>query len=297
MRQIKPRFSIVIPCHDEELYIAKTLTSLQKQSFAGEWEVIVVDNNCTDKTVALAKQFGARIVTEDHPGVCWARQAGTAAARGEIVVSTDADTTFEADWLATIDQTFRRNRCVAVAGPCRYSDGPWWGRVYPQLLFGSVAVFNKLSGKPFYVTATNIAFRRSCWNSYNTCLTQGGDELALLNDLTKRGRVVFVNSNHVNTSGRRLTKGLFYSLLVTFLFRYVLAYHLNKLFHKPIIGMAPAFREVKTSRKWRTAFYQFFALAFIVSFSLLAHLPRHDTIYQQAHETFATIARSLKKHV
>lgn len=297
MRQIRPRYSVVIPCHNEALYIADTLNSLGKQSFSGEVEIIIVDNNCSDNTVAIAREFDVVIVKEECPGVCSARQAGTAAARGEIVISTDADTTFEKDWLAKIDENFRRQNCVAVAGPCAYSDGPWWGKVYPKVLFGSVALAYHLWGRPFYITATNIAFYKDSWEGYDTVMTQGGDELALLNALSKKGRVVFDRRNHVNTSGRRLSKGVLYSLFVTFLFRYMMAYHLNKLFRKTIIGTAPALRTIKPNRRWRTAFYQFFAVVFFVSFSLVVHLPRHDTLYEQAHETFGVLEKSLRKLV
>ena len=84
----RPRFSVVIPCYNEELYIADALKSLQKQDFTGDYEVIVVDNNSTDNTATLAKKHGAKVVHEKRPGICWARQAGTEAARGEIVIST-----------------------------------------------------------------------------------------------------------------------------------------------------------------------------------------------------------------
>ena len=70
--------------------------------------------------------------------MCSARQRGAEAISGEIIVSADADTIYPPDWLATIDAAFRADkRVVAVAGPCRYSAGPFWGRVYGRLLFGS----------------------------------------------------------------------------------------------------------------------------------------------------------------
>jgi len=239
----RPRFSIVIPAYNEALYIADTLESLRQQSFAGPVEVIVVDNNCTDGTVGIAERFGARVVPEPHMGVCWARQRGTEAARGEIVVSTDADTTVHADWLERIDQTFRRDpTIVAVGGPCRYSDGPWWGRAYPYMLFGLIAWLYGVSHQTYYVTATNLAFRKSAWPGYNTHLTQGGDELDLLRRLRQQGRVVFDTTTISYTSARRLERGLVYNLVVTFLLYYVLEYNLSRLANRPVFGSAPAIR-------------------------------------------------------
>ena len=243
--QAKPRFSIVIPCYNEEAYIAETLQSLKQQDFKGAYEIIVVDNRCTDKTAAIAKRFGARIIQETaHAGVCWARQAGTKAARGEIVISSDADTIFAPHWLSDIDRAFRQDpSLVAVCGACVFRDAPFWGKAYPVILFGAVELGAKVLGHPFYVTATNIAFKKTVWRGYNTELQQGGDELDLLHNLRREGKVAFSRKHAVYTSSRRLSRGLWYNLFVTFLFYYLLAYHLNRLFKRQLIGAYPAYRD------------------------------------------------------
>ena len=240
----RPRFSVVIPCYNEELYIADALKSLQKQDFKGDYEVIVVDNNSTDNTAALAKKHDAKVVHEKRPGICWARQAGTEAARGEIVISTDADTTFASTWLASIDARFLKNpKAVAVCAPCRFVDAPWWGKYYPYLLFGAVSGISKLTGFVFYITATNTAFKKEYWSGYNTELTQGGDELDLLRQLRHKGKVVFSNDYVVYTSSRRLDHGLWYNIFVTFGYYYISAYYVNRIFKKEVIGSAPAYRK------------------------------------------------------
>jgi len=88
----KYRFSVVIPCFNEANFIGTTLSSLYAQDISEKYEVIVVDNNCTDETVVIAKQYGVRIVTEKRAGVCFARQAGTLKARGECGVPIILDT-------------------------------------------------------------------------------------------------------------------------------------------------------------------------------------------------------------
>lgn len=243
MNNGQPRFSVVIPAYNEEDYLAATIESLLQQDFEGSYEIIVVDNNSTDSTVVLAKSYGVKVVSEKHPGVCWARQKGTEAANGEIVVSTDADTTFSKQWLSTIDKEFNKDGVVAVAGPCKFVDPPYWGAIYPTILFGFVDRMSKLLGSPIYITATNIAFVKSAWSSYDTKLTQGGDELDLLRNLKKRGKVIFNNANPTFTSSRRLQKGLFYNLFVTLLYYYLLEYYLNRIFKTQFIGTAPNIRE------------------------------------------------------
>ncbi len=270
-----PRFSIVIPCYNEARYIADTVSSLRRQTFAGSYEIIVVDNNCTDDTAEIARGLGVRVVREDHPGVCWARQTGTEESTGEIVISADADTTYAPDWLAKIDQAFGTDAgIVAVTGPCRYVGRPLWGRMYARILFGGVYLVYRMTGRIAYVTATNIAFRKMHWTGYDVNLTQGGDELNLLRDLRARGRVVYVHGNPTYTSSRRLTRGVLYSFFVTLLVYYLLGYVLNRLFKRRVIGTAPAYRNDRSplSRRLQTA-----SLVMLSGFLLLLPFtqPRH----------------------
>jgi glycosyltransferase involved in cell wall biosynthesis len=238
------RFSVIVPAYNEAAYISRALDSLLHQDYDGTYEVIVVDNNSTDDTAAIAAEYGVRVVSEPQQGVCAARQCGVDCARGEIIISTDADTTQPRDWLRTIDARFAdSDEVVAVAGPCRYLDPSWWAKAYPTLLFGLVAVVYFVTGFVFYVSATNIAIRRSAFPGYDPKLTQGGDELDLLRRVRRRGWVRWERQNVVTTSARRLQRGLLYNFFVTFLVYYLLAYWLNRLSQRQAFGMAPAFRQ------------------------------------------------------
>lgn len=239
----RPRLSVVIPAYNEAAFIGECLQSLSDQDFAGPYEVIVVDNNSTDETAEIARAHGATVVREENAGVCWARQRGTVIAEGEVIISTDADTTFDPGWLSRIDRAFREDSSVvAVAGPCRFVDAPVWGRMYTGTLFGLVRMINRVSGKVLYVTATNIAFRKNVWPGYDTRATQGGDELGLLRQLRAHGKVTFDRGNPTFTSSRRLYRGFAYNVFVTFFFYYLLGYGINRLTGRPLVGMAPAFR-------------------------------------------------------
>jgi glycosyltransferase involved in cell wall biosynthesis len=271
-----PRFSVVIPAYNEAELLGSCLDSLLAQDFRDPYEIIVVDNNSTDATADVARSRGVTVVHEPRPGVCSARQCGTTAARGEIVVSTDADTTFGGDWLSRIDRAFRDDPArIAVAGPCRFADPPWWGRAYAAVLFAIVSLVARLTGRVLYVTATNIAFRKSEWPGYDTEATQGGDELDLLRRLRSRGPVAFVLSNPTFTSSRRLRRGLAYNIVVTCLYYYVLGYAVNRLAGRRIVGMAPAFRATAAGhgtvrRKVRAVASLSVGLAFCVAFGDLA---------------------------
>lgn len=238
------RFSVIVPAYNEAAYLGRALHSLQHQDYDGNYEIIVVDNNSTDQTAAVAARYGVHVVSEPQQGVCAARQRGVECARGEIIISTDADTTQPHDWLRTIDAGFAASdRVVAVAGPCRYENPSWWAKAYPTLLFGMVALIYALTGFVCYVSATNLAARRQAFPGYDLRLTQGGDELDLLRRLRRSGLVSWERRNVVNTSARRLERGLLYNFFMTFLVYYLLAYWLNRLSQRQTFGMAPAFRQ------------------------------------------------------
>lgn len=240
----RPRFSVVIPAYNESGYLPRTLSSLRRQDFPGEVEVVVVDNNSDDDTAAVARRHGVRVVHEAQPGVCAARQRGSVAATGEILVSTDADTVHPVDWLRRIDATFASsNAVVAVAGPCRYDGAHGWTDRYPRLLFGLVGWFFARTRYVGYVSATNLAVRRSAFPGYDQRLTQGGDELDLLRRLRPQGAVVWDAGNVVTTSPRRLQQGFLHTFFVSFLGYYLGAYLVNRVSGRPRVGTAPPVRE------------------------------------------------------
>jgi len=236
--------SIVIPAYNEEKNIRHCLQSLRAQDYPGEKEIIVVDNNSSDNTANLARQAGVTVVFEPKPGVIYARQAGTQIARGEIIVQTDADTTYTPEWLSTIMKTFSdQPTAVAVIGSFKFADGPWWGKPFVSLLFGITNLFYKLSGRLIYIPGANTAFKRKFWHGYDTTLDQGGDEVALLKSLKKEGRIIFLRRNAVLTSARRLEKGLLYNIFVILIFYYIFDYTFRRLTGRSLVSPFPRIRK------------------------------------------------------
>lgn len=82
--------SVVIPCYNEEDGIGVTLADMPDIVD----EVIVVDNNCTDRTAEIATAMGAKVVCEPKPGYGAAYKAGFLAATGDIIVTMDGDGTY-----------------------------------------------------------------------------------------------------------------------------------------------------------------------------------------------------------
>ncbi len=118
------KISIVIPVYNEHKYIIQCLESVAKQQVTAS-EVIIVDNNCTDSSIALAKQFSfVRVIQEKKQGMIAARNAGFNAAQGDIIARCDADSKLPPNWIKRIVLNFSKYKIDALTGPISYYDAP-----------------------------------------------------------------------------------------------------------------------------------------------------------------------------
>jgi glycosyltransferase involved in cell wall biosynthesis len=85
--------TVIIPCLNEEQGIAEVLTRMPGYVD----EVIVVDNNSTDRTAEVAQSLGARVIRENVRGYGRAYKKGFAAATGDVIVTLDGDHSYPPD--------------------------------------------------------------------------------------------------------------------------------------------------------------------------------------------------------
>ncbi|MGA2911568.1 MAG: glycosyltransferase family A protein [Candidatus Levyibacteriota bacterium] len=203
------KISVIIPAYNEEKRIETCLKNIVTQ-IEKPFEVIVVDNNCTDKTAEIARKFGAKIVKEKEQGTRSARDAGFNAAKGDIIARTDADTLVPLDWTRKIRESFEQDDALlGLSGPGRYYDIPsfiqyknWISSMAPQFL----RFFMKHDG----LLGFNLAIRRETWNlvKKEVCLDdknihEDGD-LAI--HIARHGKVKLDRSMVARTSLRQLKK-------------------------------------------------------------------------------------------
>lgn len=86
--------SLIVPAYNEEVTIAAVVEEFRQNPLLDE--ILVVDNNCSDRTAERAREAGARVVSESAPGYGCALRAGMEHARGEFLVLTEADGSFRA---------------------------------------------------------------------------------------------------------------------------------------------------------------------------------------------------------
>lgn len=102
----KHSISVIIPCHNEEAGILQTYKKIPKIVD----EVIVVDNLSTDKTSAIARKLGTKVVLEKNKGYGAAIKKGIKSAKGDLVVTIDGDGTYPTeDSIGAIDFLLSKN--------------------------------------------------------------------------------------------------------------------------------------------------------------------------------------------
>src|SRR6478672_1691757 len=86
--------SFIIPAYNEEQLLGRTLAALTAaaRALGQPFEIVVVDDASTDRTAAIAREHGARVVPVRHRQIAATRNAGARSANGEMFVFIDADT-------------------------------------------------------------------------------------------------------------------------------------------------------------------------------------------------------------
>lgn len=89
---MQPKLSVIIASYNHQDYIAETLRSLERQTFR-DFEIIIVDDGSTDKTVEVARNTRSRaqIYTQENQGVVAARNRGMNLAKGKYICFVDSD--------------------------------------------------------------------------------------------------------------------------------------------------------------------------------------------------------------
>jgi glycosyltransferase involved in cell wall biosynthesis len=85
------KLSVVIITHNEEANIGRTLESVRSLVADGKGEIIVVDSGSTDRTVEIAKSFGANVFVEEWKGFAGQKNSAIDKATGDWILSLDAD--------------------------------------------------------------------------------------------------------------------------------------------------------------------------------------------------------------
>ncbi|MBW2978256.1 glycosyltransferase family 2 protein [Candidatus Woesearchaeota archaeon] len=190
----KPQISIIIPAYNEEKYIRRAINSIKRQTYSS-YEIIVVANGCTDKTLDIAKRYTDKYFDVKKKSVSISKNIGSQHAAGDVLVFFDADSVMSENLLKDIKKIIEQGY---IGGVCKtFGDNKklktriyWWlGHLYNylyllphSLTFCRKNVFKKIKG---YDEKLNIA-----------------EDSTLLKKIMKQGKVKYITSSFIKTSMR-----------------------------------------------------------------------------------------------
>jgi glycosyltransferase involved in cell wall biosynthesis len=130
------------------------------------YEVIVVNNNSTDRTAAVAAGYPfVRVVDENQVGIVYARNTGFDAVRGDIIARIDADVTLPADWVERVALFYAdsRHRELGMSGSGRPNNLPFsrtFGWLQGEIAFRA----NRLLLGHYIFFGSNMAMPVQFWH-------------------------------------------------------------------------------------------------------------------------------------
>jgi glucosyl-dolichyl phosphate glucuronosyltransferase len=173
-------FTVIVVTHNRAAMLRDTLGALAKLTYAGPWEVLVVDNGSTDDTRAVAERMAhgypvvLRYLHESTPGKYFALNTGIRAAQGSLIAATDDDAYPAPDWLTRARDGLDRFGCDYVGGRVY----PVWRGTPPTWLDARDSIVGKVlglqdhgpdpleygHGRLTWPIGVNIAYRREVFD-------------------------------------------------------------------------------------------------------------------------------------
>ncbi|MGC8696852.1 MAG: glycosyltransferase [Halothiobacillus sp.] len=210
-------FTIIIPAHNEEKELGRTLEAILAQRYPSDrFEIIIVENGSLDATWAIAEQFVATHqstrsiqLLRSALGVSNAKNAGLAqaAAHSEWVIFCDADTQFAPHALHQINTWINRHGTMALSvGTTRVLPAKPAGS-YAWLWFSFYDFMHRLTRSSYAIQVARTPIARGIGFDPELSFSE---DLVFIRECRRYGRFFFIPSDQVSTSVRRFeAKGYF----------------------------------------------------------------------------------------
>ena len=192
--------SFIVPAHNEAELIGRTLTALHASVPPAEpYEIVVVDDASTDRTAAIARDHGTRVLQVNCRRIACVRNAGASAAAGELLFFVDADTVASARVVRAAVRALRRGACGGGAAVRFDRPVPHYAAILEHAVLPLALPLLRMAPGCFV-----FCHRRAY-------LAAGGfdearpwaEEVAFCNRLKQQGRFVLLRET-VTTSARKL---------------------------------------------------------------------------------------------
>lgn len=169
--------SLIIPAYNEEQHLKACLDSIAAQTRLPD-EVIVVDNNSTDKTRSVAKSYPfVRIVLEKQQGIVYARNAGFNAAKYPLLGRIDSDSILPTNWMEQVLAIYEKHdpKSVCLTGGGKHYNVPF-PRIARWMLDLLAFRVNRLVLGHHFLFGSNMVIPQPVWE-------QARDKICLRDDI------------------------------------------------------------------------------------------------------------------
>lgn len=203
------RISVVIPAFNEERLLGESLRQVRAAMTAftrrgWQAELIVCDNNSTDRTAEVARAAGATVVFEPINQIGRARNRGAEAATGEWLIFIDADTHPNAELFDDVAAQITSGRCLAGGSTICLDGGYPVGNLITRLWNGVSRTLHWMAGS--FIFCETAAFRKLGGFDINLFVSE---ELELSKRLKKlaraeRKKIIILHRHPILTSARKM---------------------------------------------------------------------------------------------
>jgi glycosyltransferase involved in cell wall biosynthesis len=194
------KLSVVVPAFNEEKLLGATLASIREAAQLPGWdlELIVCDNNSTDRTADIARAAGATVVPEPVNQISRARNAGAAQATGEWLVFVDADSQPSRELFLEMKELLDKGEIVG--GGCTV-------QMEIDDVFAKTAVWiwNRVSRATGWAAGSFVFCRADAFRALGGFSEElyATEEIDLSRRLKRRGRMLILHRHPLATSGRK----------------------------------------------------------------------------------------------
>ena len=249
------KISIIIPVYNSSLTLKECLDAVFDSSFKS-FEVIVVSDNSSDNSVKIAKQYKCKIIElSENKGPAFARNKGTQAAEGDILLFVDSDVIIKKDALNYLSEKFSYNEIDAIQGI--YSHEPVYKNIATQYQQSYTSYYIWPKNKKYASTLSTCCFaiRKKIFNQLKgfdtnikraTCedevfgyeLIDKGYKILILRELNVEHRVHYNIRHFIKRTFNRYTSHMkFYLRKKTYVNKIKQTNYLKVLIGIPTLGL------------------------------------------------------------
>lgn len=224
--QPSTKISVIISARNEERNIESLLQSINNQTYPKElYEVIVIDDNSTDNTTTLVRQFAfVKLISLKEDAInSYKKKAiemGIAAATGDLIITTDADCIVKPSWLSVIENFYKKTGSVFIVAPVAIEANSSFVQIFQSLDF---MMLQGITGASVYkqihsmCNGANLAYEKRVFIAVNGFAgidhIASGDDMLLLYKIHKSfaGRIQYLKSKDVivSTQAEKTWKAFF----------------------------------------------------------------------------------------